>query len=139
MKEYILLEDIKKEFSARPELITELNKFSKVVVVSRGGFGAVSVLSQFLQTRWYDTACVSSYTTTKEQTDFQIHKLTPTEDEVLIVEDMVDTGATIAYLKTKFPQAKIFSLHYKPEKTSIKPDYYLWETNKWVVYPWELD
>ncbi len=130
---------MKQKLSQSPELIAQLNKFAKVVVVSRGGFGAISVLSQFLQTRWYDTACISSYSEDKSQGEFNVHKLDPTADEVLIVEDMVDTGNTASFLKQKFPNAKVFALHYKPAKSSIKPDFYLWETDDWIVYPWELD
>jgi xanthine phosphoribosyltransferase len=138
-KTHVTLEEIKQKLSASPELIARLNEFAKVVVVSRGGFGAISVLSQFLKTRWYDTACISSYSEEKSQGEFNVHKLAPTDEEVLIVEDMVDTGNTAKFLKQKFPNSKVFSLHYKPAKSVVKPDFYLWETDEWIVYPWELD
>ena len=36
---------------------------------------------------------------------------------------------------------KIATLYYKPEKnkTNLKPDFYLHETNSWIVFPHELE
>jgi hypoxanthine phosphoribosyltransferase len=54
--------------------------------------------------------------------------------QTLIVDDVVDTGLTREHY-AMFPN--YVSLHYKPWATR-KPTYYVHETTKWIVYPWEV-
>ena len=71
------------------------------------------------------------------------------EDALLIVDDVYDTGlsieATIANLRLKarknMPHIRVATIYYKPanNKTKRKPDYYLHETDRWLVFPHELD
>jgi hypoxanthine phosphoribosyltransferase len=71
------------------------------------------------------------------------------EDRLLIVDDVHDTGNSInqiindikAACKKNTPDIKIATPFYKPENnnTNNKPDYYLHETNKWLVFPHELE
>lgn len=71
------------------------------------------------------------------------------EDELLIVDDVFDSGrsivAILAEIKEKTrrncPQTiKVACPWYKPNKniTDIKPDYYIHETDDWLVFPHEL-
>lgn len=62
--------------------------------------------------------------------------------KILIVDDVVDTGKSIVFaienLKEKQPQTiKVAVLHKKPW-SEIKPDFYVKETDVWIVYPWEF-
>jgi hypoxanthine phosphoribosyltransferase len=71
------------------------------------------------------------------------------EDNVLIVDDVFDSGRsieqTILDLKTKCrrntPNFRVATPYYKPgnNKTTRVPDYYLHETDSWLVFPHELD
>ena len=71
------------------------------------------------------------------------------EDRLLIVDDVHDTGKSdsqiIADLKAackkNTPQIKVATPYFKPTKnqSSQKPDYYLHETDQWLVFPHELD
>lgn len=137
MKIYITFSEIQAEIAKRQDIISELNTFNKVIVITRGGLVVAGLLSSYLNTRWYDTVSIKSYEG-ENQKEFEILKLTPTDDRVLIIEDIVDTGKTAEFLKSKFPNSKFFALHYKSQKSSYKPDYFLWETNDWIVYPWEV-
>ena len=71
------------------------------------------------------------------------------DDALLLVDDVFDSGRSIVAildeLKNKTrrnnPETiKIAMPFYKPEKniTDITPDYYLYETDKWLVFPHEL-
>lgn len=60
---------------------------------------------------------------------------------ILVVDDVADTGESlklvIAYLKRLRPmEIKIATLHHKP-KSILKPDYFIGETDAWIVYPHE--
>jgi len=55
-------------------------------------------------------------------------------DTILVVDDIADTGKTLNGYHTLFPTATLF---YKP-RSVIKPTFYVRETTKWIVFPWEL-
>jgi len=71
------------------------------------------------------------------------------EDRLLIVDDVHDTGNSIAQIisdlkaacKKNTPEIKVATPYYKPSKneSNFKPDYYLHETDQWLVFPHELD
>lgn len=81
--------------------------------------------------------------------DYIIDKVTP-DDRLLIVDDVFDTGHTInAVLDEIRAQARgnapkdmrVAVPWYKPgrNQTSIEPDYWVYETEDWLVFPHELD
>ena len=71
------------------------------------------------------------------------------EDSLLIVDDVHDTGLSIQQIindlktacKKNTPDIKIATPYFKPtkNKTDRKPDFYLHETDEWLVFPHELD
>jgi hypoxanthine phosphoribosyltransferase len=71
------------------------------------------------------------------------------EDSLLIVDDVHDTGLSIdqtirdltAACKKNSPEIRIATPYYKPgnNKTARVPDYYVHETDDWLVFPHELD
>ena len=70
------------------------------------------------------------------------------EDSLLIVDDVHDTGLSIqqaiddlvAACKKNTPEIRVATPYYKPKnnKTGSPPDYYLHETDEWLVFPHEL-
>jgi len=71
------------------------------------------------------------------------------EDSLLIVDDVYDTGlsieATIDYLKRKCRKntpadIRVATAYFKPNnnKTDRVPDYYVHESDRWLVFPHEL-
>ena len=59
--------------------------------------------------------------------------------KTLIVDDIVDTGGTLERLfhslGNKFQVVSI----YKGDDPKVKPDFYLHQKKKWVIFPWETD
>lgn len=81
--------------------------------------------------------------------DYIIDKINA-EDDVLLVDDVYDSGRSIqavfARMQTKtrrnMPHTmKIACPWYKPSRnqTDVYPDYYLHETDDWLVFPHELE
>ena len=78
-----------------------------------------------------------------------IIKQVESEDSLLIVDDVHDTGISIekivtdlkAACKKNTPEIRVATPYFKPSKnrTDRKPDYYLHETDKWLVFPHELE
>ena len=78
-----------------------------------------------------------------------IIKQVESDDSLLIVDDVHDTGISIEKIvsdlqsacKKNTPEIRIATPYFKPSKnkTSRTPDYYLHETDRWLVFPHELD
>ena len=78
-----------------------------------------------------------------------IIKQVESDDSLLIVDDVHDTGISIEKIvsdlqsacKKNTPEIRIATPYFKPSKnkTSRTPDYYLHETDNWLVFPHELD
>ena len=98
----------------------------------------------------------SSYTGIGERSrHVQVHGLNymirrmESEDSLLIVDDVHDTGLSIAQAiadlkracRKNTPHIRIATPYYKPgnNKTDGVPDYYVHETDEWLVFPHELD
>ncbi len=73
-----------------------------------------------------------------------------TEDRLLIVDDVFDSGLSIEAVirnireraRRNTPQEiRVATLYYKPKRnqTPRQPDYYLYETEKWLVFPHEVN
>lgn len=69
-------------------------------------------------------------------------------DSILIVDDVYDTGLSMKQIvedieqacADNLPEIRIATPYFKPSKnrTDRTPDYYLHETDKWLVFPHEL-
>ena len=67
---------------------------------------------------------------------------------MLIVDDVFDSGlsidAIIEELRVKtrknMPQVKVATLYYKPKFSKVNhvPDFYMYETEQWLVFPHEM-
>ena len=78
-----------------------------------------------------------------------IIKQVESEDSLLIVDDVHDTGISIQKIisdlqtacKKNTPEIKVATPYFKPQKnkTERKPDFYIHETEKWLVFPHELE
>ncbi len=98
----------------------------------------------------------SSYKGTEQNSTISVHGLeyfvknANTNDPILIIDDIFDSGksckAILEKIKLKMrantPSViKIATVFWKPKnnKTDIVPDYYCLITDKWVVFPHELE
>ena len=91
----------------------------------------------------------------KQSKEVQVHglnyviKKVESEDSLLIVDDVHDTGLSIDKIindlnnacKKNSPTIKVATPYFKPNKnkTNREPDYYLHKTDKWLVFPHELE
>ena len=72
------------------------------------------------------------------------------EDSLLIVDDVFDTGKSVEALirelnlrcRRNTPETiRVATVFYKPSKnqTELTPDYYIHETEDWLIFPHELN
>ena len=70
------------------------------------------------------------------------------DNSLLMIDDVFDTGLSIQKVinnlesacKKNTPNIRVATPYYKPENnlTERTPDYFLYETSKWIVFPHEL-
>jgi|TARA_B110000908_G_scaffold159593_1_gene201929 hypoxanthine phosphoribosyltransferase len=130
-----------------------------IVGVWRGGAPIGIAVQEFLDVLGVESDHIairtSSYTGIGERSKkVKVHGLSyiirqlESEDSLLIVDDVHDTGLSIQQAiddltracKKNTPQIRVATPYYKPmnNKTDSPPDYYIHETDEWLVFPHEL-
>jgi hypoxanthine phosphoribosyltransferase len=130
-----------------------------IIGVWRGGTPVGIAVQELLD--FFDIKCdhisirTSSYTGIAERvSNVRVHGLdyiiknVNAEDTLLIVDDVYDSGLSVAQViedinkkcRRNTPIIKIATPYYKPtnNKTGRAPDFYLYETAEWLVFPHEL-
>ena len=122
-------------------------KFDRILAVTRGGLFPAGIVARELGILMIDTVGVSSYYPTangdmaksdeilllkKHGADF--------EDNVLVIDDLTDTGSTMNFLRPILPRAHFAALFVKPKGVSAV-DTYSREVaqNTWVRFPWDTE
>ena len=119
-------------------------KYDLVVGIARGGIPVAMVVSDHLNVK-IDFVNVKSYNDIGKRTAPRILS-TLTEGvegkDVLLVDDLVDQGDTMAFMKRYLDDQKPRSLEtavmFKKPWSRVEPDYYLENLPEWVVFPFEL-
>lgn len=131
------------EFHRDARALADKLKFRKwkgMLAVTRGGLGPATVLSRELDITHVDTICIASYDH-QDQGELQLLKSISLEnggDGWLVVDDLVDTGKTLAIVRELLPQAHVAAIYAKPAGEKMA-DTFLSKVdqNCWVFFPWE--
>jgi uncharacterized protein len=124
--------------------------YDVMLVITRGGMVPACIVSERLNVRNILVAAVMFYTNVERTLDKPIFLQFPSDPllnnkRVLIVDDVWDSGRTIMAVRERVRQAGGYPetavLHYKPQRTAfpdIRPDFFVDETDAWIVYPWDV-
>ena len=132
-----------------------------IVAVWRGGTPVGIAVQELMKYVGIDTDHIAIRTSyyqgiDKTASQVQVHNLgyllenLNHEDALLIVDDVFDRGRSIEAIIAEMKRLtrrnlpkdiRIATVWFKPEKnvTDLVPDYYVNETNRWLVFPHELD
>jgi xanthine phosphoribosyltransferase len=119
--------------------------FTAVVAVTRGGLVPAAVVARELGIRVIETVCVASYEYDKQG---EIQVLKEISDKVagkdggkgvLIVDDLVDTGATARVVREMLPKAHFATVYAKPAGRPLV-DTFITEVSQdtWIYLPWDM-
>lgn len=113
-----------------------------VVAVTRGGLVPAAIVARELEVRMIDTICVSSY---DHQDHGNLQLLKGIEDaergrDILIVDDLVDTGQTARIVRNLLPEAHFATVYAKPEGRPMV-DTFITEVSQdtWIFFPWDTE
>jgi xanthine phosphoribosyltransferase len=123
-----------------------LGTFDALVGITRGGLVPAAIVSRELNIRTIETVSVKSY---DYQAQGEIRVLKAVSDEimgmhkagkkVLIVDDLVDTGATARVVRDMLPGAHFATVYAKPKGREMV-DTFITEVSQdtWIYFPWDM-
>ena len=113
--------------------------FRGIIAVSRGGLVPAAILARELNIRLVDTICISSYDNDNQRELKIIKDVLDDAEDILIVDDLVDTGNTAKVINEKFPNATFVTVYAKPKGKPLV-DMYVTdiEQDTWIHLPWDL-
>lgn len=125
------------------KIVEDCPNLSKItlVAVSRGGLVPTQLIAYKLNIRDIRVIKLVSYDDYNQRGE--IEDVSTDElfdaDSVYVIDDLADSGATIKYLKRKYPLAKFCTL-LKKDCCKEQPDFYVKDgvsADTWIVFPWD--
>ena len=128
---------------ATKELARQLlgQNFTAIVAVSRGGLVPAAIIARELNIRVLDSICVASYQHDKQGSLSVLKDASLADSEqLLIVDDLVDTGETAKALRERFPKARFVTVYAKPQGKPLVDNYVTdLEQDTWIQLPWDME
>jgi xanthine phosphoribosyltransferase len=120
-----------------------LRAWRGIVAVTRGGLVPAAIVARELDLRVIDTVSVKSY---DHQSIGTTEILKPCvigdadNSGLLIVDDLVDTGATAKVVREFLPGAHFATVYAKPAGKPLV-DTYITEVSQdtWIMFPWDTE
>jgi xanthine phosphoribosyltransferase len=119
--------------------------YRAIVCVTRGGLVPAAIVARELNIRVVETVCAASYEGGERQGEVQISKhiapflLAGGGEGILVVDDLVDTGATARVVRDMLPKAHFATVYAKPLGRPVI-DSFVTEVSQdtWIYFPWDL-
>ena len=115
-----------------------------IIAITRGGMIPAGFIAQQAHIKNVKIVSLESYAdSSNTQGNIRVISPLPPADELdqyIFVDDIVDSGNTIRYLKQKYPNIKHMVLFAKPKSADLV-DYCgriltEQESSKWLIFPW---
>ena len=125
--------------------LKEIGAFSAIVAVTRGGLAPAAIVARELGVRIVETLGVSSYQAETQQGAISVIK--PMTEilrahppgDVVVIDDLADTGATARAVRELLPGAHIAVLYVKPRGLPTVDTFVAeFPQDSWIYFPWDL-
>jgi xanthine phosphoribosyltransferase len=126
--------------------LAEVGPFGAIVAITRGGLVPAAIVARELDLRIIETISIASYDAEDRQGQLNILKPIANEvagtrggAEILVVDDLVDTGATVRIVRGLLPKAHFATVYAKPLGRP-HVDTFMTEVSQdtWIYFPWDL-
>lgn len=119
--------------------------FRGLVAVTRGGLIPAAIVARELDLRLVESVSIVSYAGESEDSRTAPVVLKPplaagNGDGFLIVDDLVDTGATVRVVRGLLPKAHFACIYAKPAARDVV-DTFVTEVSQdtWILFPWDTE
>lgn len=114
-----------------------------IVAVTRGGMVPAMIVARELDIRTIDTISVKSYAK-QAQGGLKVlkepdPKLMGDGENILVVDDLVDSGRTLELVRQMYPKAHFATVYAKPKGKPMVQSY-VTEVSQdtWIFFPWDM-
>ena len=118
-----------------------------LVGIAVGGLIPLALLAEALEIKNIATISVNSYNGTKRG---RLHvgylpKIDLKNKKILLVDEIAETGETLKQVlkiligRYRVGEIKTATLAINKAKCKFLPNFFAFENNKWIVFPWEKD
>ena len=128
--------------------LQELGPFEAVIAIARGGLVPATIVARELNIRTVETRGGQELRPPEPgrdqgaEGDRRRHPRRARKDgkKMLIVDDLVDTGATARIVRNMLPGAHFATVYAKPQGREMV-DTFITEVSQdtWIFFPWDLD
>jgi xanthine phosphoribosyltransferase len=133
-------EELHRNAKALAWRLLESGPFKGIIAITRGGLVPAAIVARELDIRLIDTVCITSYGEF-DQGALTVLKTVPGDGTGwLIVDDLVDTGATARKVRELLPKAHFATLYAKPAGRPLV-DSFITEVSQdtWILFPWDIE
>ncbi|MFN7709358.1 MAG: xanthine phosphoribosyltransferase [Holosporales bacterium] len=135
-------EEFHRDCKTLAQHLAGLRPWQGLVAITRGGLIPAGILAHELNIRLIDTLGASSYGDDEKQGALEIIKTASDAmagEGFIIVDDLVDTGATAHLARRLLPQGHLAAVYAKPAGLgSIDSHVRQVAQETWIVFPWEI-
>jgi xanthine phosphoribosyltransferase len=131
--------------------LMDLGPFAGVVAIARGGLIPAAIVARELDVRLVETVSIVTYAAGGSGTLIEEERRGPPVvikspiaagdgTGFLIVDDLVDTGATARVVRALLPRAHFAAIYAKPEGRDAV-DSFITEVSQdtWILFPWDTE
>lgn len=123
-------------------------QWQAIVCITRGGLVPAAIVSRELDIRLIETVCIASYHDYNDQGEMTVLKEVDPKlidlaggdgAGILIIDDLVDTGATGRVIRKMLPKAHFATVYAKPKGRPLV-DTFITEVSQdtWIYFPWDM-
>ena len=120
--------------------LAEKGPWRAIVSVTRGGMVPACIVARELEVRLVDTICIKTYDHQDIAQPEILKSVTDDGADVLIIDDLVDTGATAKVVRGLLPLAHYATVYAKPAGRDLV-DTFVTEVSQdtWIFLPWDTE
>jgi xanthine phosphoribosyltransferase len=120
--------------------------FDALVAITRGGLVPAAIVARELDVRVIETVSIVSYHDYKVQGGLTVVKAIAPDisklnqgARILVIDDLVDTGATAKVVREMLPKAHFATIYAKPLGRPLV-DTFITEVSQdtWIYFPWDM-
>ena len=131
-------DEIHRDARALARLLQDKGTFLGIVAVARGGLVPAAILARELNLRHVDTVCIASYGDGTREAMAVLKRMEGSGAGWLVVDDLVDTGATARMVRSMLPKAHYATLYAKPAGRPLVDSFVAeMPQDTWLVFPWD--
>ncbi len=111
-----------------------------VIAITRGGLVPAAIVARELEVRLVDTICVTTYDEQSQGSSEILKGFDGDGEGFLLIDDLVDTGATAKIVKEMVPKAHFATVYAKPAGRPLV-DTFITEVSQdtWIRFPWDME